>query len=58
MARPVCKNIGNIGLAVLVERRRHANDDRIDLIDAGKIRGGLKTICLDLIRDSLRREYA
>ena len=55
MARPVCRDIGNIWLAVLVERCRHANDDRIDLVDPGEIRRRLKTICLDLIRNTLRR---
>ena len=31
---------GNVRLAIFVQRRRHADDDRLDFLDAAEIGGG------------------
>ena len=48
----------DIGLTVLVERCRHANDDRLDFVDTCKIRRGLKSIRVYLFGHGLRRDVS
>ena len=40
------EDVGNIRLAILVQRRRHTNDDRLDLAHARKIRRSRQALCL------------
>ena len=44
-------DVGNIRLAVLVERRGHADDDGLDLLDAAEVGGGGEGSALHLLFD-------
>ena len=39
---PSLEHVGNVRFPVLVQRRRHADDDSINLANARKVRGGRK----------------
>ena len=52
------QDIGDIGFAVLVERRRHANNNCFDLVHAREIRAGFEPSRVYLFRNRFRRNMS
>src|SRR6516164_3701089 len=48
------QNEGNVGLAVLIKRRRNTDKHRVNLLHTSKIRGGCQAARLHLLRHRFR----
>ena len=49
-------DVADVGFAVFVERSRDADDDGVELLDGGEVRGRAEALGVDLLLNRRRRD--